>query len=260
VRIVAVRADHRSGARLLIGSDWVSGQFHTVGTLPTMTFETHCGLRRAQLHRVCCCVHAMATNAPGIISLVHATCPRQTDSIIVAIHTNGVLVRHRRCCVCAEVYDCAVHFGWTATSRMGAARSVAILTLQLRHRRLGVSLLAMRRTKNNQHVFSVVAPQAGIGTTGTVVSVRGPGVLATGGNREQQYQGKNRPKSAHRFTLWKSTGVRHDSHSKAVCRRRCPCPQTSSGQQSAARDNRNTLPAALEAHRVDCPLYVRCDS
>lgn len=185
--IVAVGADHRGGAKLLIGPDWVGGQFHTVGTLPAMAFETHGGLCRLESHRVCCRVHAMTTNAPCIISFVHAARPCQADSIIVAIHTHGVLVRHRRCCVCAEVDDSAVHIGWPTTPRMVAARSMAILALQPRHRRLGISLLTMRRTENYQHVFRVVAPEARIGTTGTVVGVRGPCVLATGGNRNQQY-------------------------------------------------------------------------
>ena len=50
-----------------------------------------------------------------------------------------------------------------ATFRMFATGAVAILTLQLRHRRFRVCLLPVRGPENNEHVYIIVAAETSIG-------------------------------------------------------------------------------------------------
>ena len=177
MRIVTVSADHCRGTNALIRTNRVRGQLQTIGALPIVTVEAHFSLSCLRFHRVGRCVQAMTSHTPGVIALVHAAGPGKADVIVVTTHTHSVLIGHRRCGVSAKIDDGAVHIGGFAAPGVRAAGSVAAFTLQLRHRRLWVRLLAVRCTEYHQHVFSVMAAQAGIRAGGTVILLRRFNVL-----------------------------------------------------------------------------------
>ena len=143
-------------------------RLHNVRAYPAMTVQTDFRLRRMQTDRIGRRMHAVAIRASNFVALMHAAMPCQRHIVCMAGRADRVLVgngcgrfgseRDHRCAPTADA----------ATLRMFATGAVAILTLQLRHRRFRVYPLPMRGPEKNEHVFVVVTAQTGIGPFGAV--------------------------------------------------------------------------------------------
>ena len=79
------------------------GRFLAIGSLLLMAVETYVGLFRLQADRVGCCMHAMAPNTGGVVSLVHTACPGEGDVVRMAVLANRVLLIDRCLCTWTKI-------------------------------------------------------------------------------------------------------------------------------------------------------------
>ena len=131
MRTVTIRADHRGGTNRLIGAKRMRGRFHAIRALLPMAGKADLGLTGLQSDRIRCRMHAMATGAPRIITIVHAARPRETDIALMAIHANQILLIDRRSRIGTESDD---RLMFCAPPGMFAAGTMTVFTLQLRQR------------------------------------------------------------------------------------------------------------------------------
>ena len=139
-------------------------------------------LSRHVLHRVACHVADVAVGARDLVARVRAVVPANANALLVTIKAHAVLGFDIAGRVRAEVRTWGPFLPAPHATRMGVARPVAGLALQLpvTERPGFVGTDRVLRLEHRQRHCIFVAGQAGISALAAVVSI-----LAVGGGRRQ---------------------------------------------------------------------------
>ena len=128
-----------------------------VGPLPQMASVANLCLLGQYRYPVNPVVHVVACRTSHLITLVGAACPLQTDMPGMAVHTDCVLFDDRGTGVVTKPDHGGMASADVPAPRMLAAGAMAAFTLQMREGRIGITVLPVCGTENNQHALIIVA-------------------------------------------------------------------------------------------------------
>ena len=133
-----------------------------VCALPQMACVAHLRLFGQYRYPVNPVMHVVACRTTHIITLVGTACPVQTDVPGMAVGTDGVLFIHRGSGTLTKPDNGGMAGADVPATRVIAAGAVAAFTLQMREGRIGVTVLPVCSTENNQHLLIIVTRQTGV--------------------------------------------------------------------------------------------------